>query len=422
MTKQKRRGWIVVGAMFVTMFFIWGAINSSAVFFVPILKSFGWTRARLSVAFSIGWVTGGAAGPLIGWLADRVNPKKMMTAGAVITGLLWFALSRATSFEEFLIINGLFGICVGASTVIPCSLVITNWFEHRRGLAMGIAFSGMTLGGATMTMVANYAIAAAGWRVGYAILGAPIVFMVVPLILLLVRTRDSFETIASVEERGESRTVAQASAPPVELSGLELAQALRVRSFWLISAAQLFAGLGIGMAPHYIAYLTGIGYSATFAATVVSLFLLATTAGTLLGGPLADRLGARLALTATFTLSALGMLGLLGASHSLPLAANILAGGFAAGAFLVQNPLVMIESMGIRRLGSVMGITGVFFTFGAALSPIVTGRIFDITGSYSIPISSFVVTYVICSLAILACQPLDLEQARIAMPARPVTI
>ena len=122
MTNRERQGWIVVGAIFVTMFFIWGAINSGAVFFVPILKSFGWTRARLSVAFSIGWVTGGAAGPLIGWLADRVNPKKMMTAGAVITGLLWFALSRATSFGEFLVINGLFGICVGASTVIPCSL------------------------------------------------------------------------------------------------------------------------------------------------------------------------------------------------------------------------------------------------------------------------------------------------------------
>ena len=100
-------------------------------FFVPVLKSFGWTRARLSAAFSIGWVTGGAGGPLIGWFADTVNPKKMMTAGAVITGLLRCALSRATSFGEFLVINGLFGICVGASIIVPCSLVIANWFEQR---------------------------------------------------------------------------------------------------------------------------------------------------------------------------------------------------------------------------------------------------------------------------------------------------
>src|SRR5208282_476045 len=168
-------GWIIVGAIFATMFFIWGGINCGAVFFVPVLNHFGWTRAQLSVALSAGWV--------IGWLADRINPKKMMAIGAAVTGLAWFALSRATSFAEFLAINGLFGICVGASTTIPSSLVIANWFEQRRGLAMGIAFSGGTLGGAAMTIVANYAIELGGWRMGYATLAMPITFVVVPLIL-----------------------------------------------------------------------------------------------------------------------------------------------------------------------------------------------------------------------------------------------
>jgi nitrate/nitrite transporter NarK len=82
----------------------------------------------------------------------------------------------------------------------------------------------------------------------------------------------------------------------------------------------------------------------------------------------------------------------------------------------------LCPAIGIRRLGSVMGITGVFFTFGAALSPIATGRIFDLTGSYSIPISSFVVLYIICSLAIFGCRPLDLEQMRLEMPARSAAI
>ena len=171
------------------------------------------------------------------------------------------------------------------------------------------------------------------------------------------------------------------------------------------------------MAPHYVAYLTGIGYSAIFAATAVSLFLIVTTAGTLLGGPLADRFGARSAMVVTFILSSCGMFALLGASHPLALATNILAGGFAAGALWVQMPLVMIESLGIKRLGSVMGITGVFFTFGAAISPVVTGRIFDVTGSYSIAIWSFVAMYLICSLAILGCRPLGREPMRVGAPA-----
>ena len=414
MTDKERQGWIVVGAIFVTMFFIWGAINSGAVFFVPVIKTFGWTRAKLSVALSIGWVTGGAAGPLIGWLADRIDSKRMMVVGATVTGLLWLALSRATSFSEFLAINGLFGICVGAATTIPVSIVIAGWFQQRRGLAMGIAFSGATLGGAAVTMVANYAIAHGGWRVGYATLGTPILLVVVPLIFFFVRS----ETSAANSKRASDSAHPDKPAPEpitkVELPGLELRQMTGARSFWMIAVAQLMAGFTTGMGQHFVAYLTGIGYTETFAASIISLYLVVTTAGTLLGGPMADRFSARGALIATFILSSLGMFGLWGASHPMALAMNVLAGGFAAGAMSVQMPLVIIESLGIKRFGSAMGITGLFFTAGAFVSPIVTGRIFDVSGSYGVAISSFIVMLIMAAFAIVGCLPLDREQARLA--------
>ena len=401
------------------MFFIWGAINAGVVFFVPIIKDFGWSRAKLSVAFSIGWVTGGAASPVIGWIADRVNPKKMMIVGATVTGLAFLVLSRATNFGEFLAINGLFGICVGASTVIPCSIVIASWFTARRGLAMGIAFAGGTLGGALMTIVANYAIASGGWRFGYVALALPILLLVVPSIVIFIRTR----TAAEIRESNQvlDTVVENADEPvvPIELPGLEISQARRTRSFWMISAAQLLGGVAlIGMGPHFVAYLTGVGYTATFAATVVSLYLIATTAGTLLGGPFADRWGARSAMIGTYILAATGMVGLLTASHPLGLAVSILAGGFAAGAIAVQMPLMIIESLGMKRFGSAYGITSIFFTAGAAVSPVVSGRVFDQTGSYSAVIASFAVLFIVCSLAISGCRTLEREQIRFAPEPR----
>src|SRR5216683_4312755 len=416
MTERERRGWLIVGAIFVTMFFIWGAINCGAVFFIPVLKQFGWTRAKFSVALSIGWVTGGAAGPLIGWLADRIDPKKMMVIGTTITGLLWLALSRANSFGEFLAINGLFGICVGASTTIPSSLLIANWFEHRRGLAMGIAFSGMTLGGAVMTLVASHAIISNGWRFGYVTLALPILLIVVPLIVIFIRNRNATEARESVDGFSPAPAV-QIAGESYVLPGLELAQATRTRSFWLICVAQFCAGASLGLSPHFIAYLTGIGYSATFAATVVSLYLLMTTAGILMGGPLADRFTSRIALTRTFFLASLGSVVLLTATHPFALAISVLASGFAWGALTVQLPLVMIESLGVRRLGSVMGTSGIFLTLGAAISPIVTGRIFDVTGSYLIAIGAFAVFLFAAAIAISRCRPLDHEEAQFATPA-----
>src|SRR5215471_7575819 len=213
MTDRDRRGWIIVGAICVTMFFIWGALNSNAVFFVPVLKHFGWTRAKLSSALSIAWLTGGAVLPLIGWLADRVNPKKMMIVGATITGVLWILLSRFTTFGEFLAINGLFGICVGASTTIPCTIVIASWFDRQRGLAIGIAFAAAPIGGAGMTPLANYIVTLAGWRAGYFALGLPILIIVVPLVLLLVRPANSGDN------GGPAAAAETANAAPVQLPG-----------------------------------------------------------------------------------------------------------------------------------------------------------------------------------------------------------
>jgi MFS family permease len=412
MTDRERRGWIIVGAICAVMLFIWGAINSQAVFFVPVLKHFGWTRAKFSVALSIGWVTGGAAGPLIGWLADRVNPKRMIIVGAAITGLLWVVLSRATTFTEFLVINGLFGICVGASTTIPCSLIIASWFERQRGLAIGIAFAAAPVGGAVMTPLANYVITSAGWRAGYLMLGLPILFIVVPLVMFFIRPAnagDHASAAAGVDGHPSEQ-------PVVQVPGFELSQAARTRSFWLICAVQLLIGSTLGMGPHYVAYLTGDGYSAAFAATMVSLYLLVTTLGALLGGPFADRAGARTAMIGTCILGAVGAVGLMGASHLLGLAVNILAGGFTLGALGVQMPLVIIESLGVKRLGSLLGVTGVFYTAGAAVSPIVTGRIFDVTKSYEIAIAAIVVLMILSAVTLIGCRTLAGEEERFAAP------
>jgi MFS family permease len=147
------------------------------------------------------------------------------------------------------------------------------------------------------------------------------------------------------------------------------------------------------------------------------MYLLMTTAGTLLGGPLADRFTSRTALGSTYALASFGTVALLAAAHPMALAIAVMASGFAWGALAVQTPLVMIESLGVRRLGSVLGISGIFYTLGAAISPIATGRIFDVTGSYSIAIGSFVVFLLICAVAIFRCRPLSQEQLDFETPA-----
>ncbi len=395
MTEQERQGWKIVASLFFVLFLVWGGgINTGAVFFPALLKYFGWSRAHLSTLGSAGAIAAGLVGPLVGWLLDRFEARRVMMTGSAIAGLAFLAASRANSYLPLLIANIVIAIGVTAATVIPCSLIVSNWFGERRGLAMGVTFAGTSIGGMVMTMVSNYAIRAGGWRTGYVTLALPMI-IVIPLVLLTVRSRPA---------RQISAALPTGAHPQPMLPGLELAEAMRTRSFWLISAAQfLFACAISGAGLHLVAYLIGIGYTATFAAGVLSAIFLLTSLGKLAMGLFADRVSARIALTVNFAISMLGMMMLLNASRTTPLLGFIVFYGLTVGAPLVLMPMVMADSLGIRRLGSVMGITGMFATAGGAIGPVLAGRIFDVSGSYSAAFGAFVAMWLIAAVSIFAC-------------------
>src|ERR1700736_6346643 len=131
-------------------------------------------------------------------------------------------LSRAASFNHLLLWYVLLGVGLGGSTMVPASLVITNWFKERRGTVLGVATAGMELGGVIMSLLSAHLITTSGWRTAYVVLAVPIFVIVLPLTILVVRTRPETKTVEGVD----------ASFAPEE--GLEVRQAFRTRSFWLL--------------------------------------------------------------------------------------------------------------------------------------------------------------------------------------------
>jgi len=409
MTQQERTGWKIVASLFVILFLVWGGgVNTGAVFFPALLKYFGWKRAHLSTLGSAGALAAGAVGPIVGWLLDRFEARRVMVAGTALTALAFIAASRVNSYFPLLIANLAIGIGVTAATVIPCSLIVSSWFGARRGLALGVTFAGTSIGGMGMTIVSNYAIAAGGWRSGYVILAVPMLVVAIPLILLTVKSRPIAPIATTVESK------------PLVLPGLEVADVLRTRSFWLISAAQfLYACAIAGAGLHLIAYLIGVGYTASFGAGVLSAIFFLTSIGKLAMGIFADRVSARVALSINFAFSMLGTALLLGAAHTSALLGYVIFYGLTVGAPLVLMPMVMAESLGLKRLGSVLGITGVFATVGAAIGPVLAGHIFDVTGSYNTAFSVFVAMWFMATLSIFACEPLSAVEARLTPASVP---
>jgi MFS family permease len=401
MKAEDRRRWIIVAVLFATLFLIWGPINASGVFFVPVVKHFGWSRALFSILVAAAPLAAGISSPWIGSAMDRFGERRIMLAGAAAVAISYLALSRADSAAAFLAIFILLGAGITASTIIPTALVITNWFRERRGLALGIAFAGIPLGGTGITIFASQVVQRYGFRAGYVAMALPIIFVVIPLLAIFMRSRPSASKLEADGIAGDS------------IPGFEVREAIRTRSFWLIASAELlFATAGVGLRVHLIPYLTGIGYTPTAAAEIFGAMFVFSALGTLAVGSFTDRLGGRATLATIFTIAAAGIAMLLGAAHVGVVFAFVVIFGLVRETSPAVLPIVVGDSLGVRRLGGLLGVGALFTTIGFAAGPVIAGRIFDRTGSYSGALMLFTGLALLAALAIRATVPLAEEQAR----------
>ncbi len=409
MTPRERQGWFIVATLFVVLLLVFGGGYDSVPVFVPaLLKGFpGWSHQKVSILPSVLAASAGLSILPIGWLIDRVEARLVMVFGALAAGCSFLMASRADSLFPMVVAYLLLGVGISAGTVLPGSLVLANWFTARRGLAMGIANAGSTTGGMVMTLVAGYVIRNWGWRAAYLTLGIPMVVVVVPLVLAMVRTRPP----------GTAKmTVAQAAD---QLEGFEAADAVTTRSFWMIVIAQFcFAFAAAGTLIHMAAHLEGLGYTAASATLVISLIFGFAALGKVIMGFVADRITARMALATDFAIQSIGVAAVFAIGHSGLIAVFVMVYGLTVAAPLMLLPLVIADSMGLKRFGFISGITGLAQTLGAAVGPLAVGRIFDITRSYAPAFELMIAVNIVATLATFSCRTYQVECSRRASVAQ----
>jgi MFS family permease len=400
--KQERQAWLIVAVLFATLAFIFGGtIATPGIFFAPLISEFSWSHARVSSlasAVTLGTIPGSV---VVGFLLERVDVRVPMVAGAMLTGGSLLFSSQADSFFPLMLSYFFAGFGVAMATLIPAALVVANWFQAKRGMAMGVAIAGVSVGGMLMSQVAAAVIRAGGWRPAYATLALPMLLIVIPLVLLIVRTQPPDTSIRGLN----SATGRKARAPAHDLEGFNLAAAIRVRSFWFVAIAGfLFAFTVYGILTQLVVYLLGVGYRPALAAIVLSLTLGLNGAGKVLFGVLADRIGARLSLALSLTMIGGGVFLLADAREAVGLAMFLLVYGPAWGAPLMLLPLITIESLGLKHYPSLGGVLRIAEAAGAVLGPVALGRIFDLSSSYRPAFALCAACAVVGVAATLGCQ------------------
>lgn len=392
-------GWYVAGACFLIAFVLYGiGVNTFTVYVKPLEAEFGWSRASISMAITLAALAMGVAAPLVGRLLDRLGARRLMLGGAALVGGGWALLSTTPSLAAFYLIFLLVGVGQAAATLIPISMVISNWFTARRGLAMGLVMSGTGLGAMVMVPVTTWLVAAQGWRWTALAMGAVMLAVAVPLNLLFVHTRPAD---LGLHPDGHDGPADGRGADPVP--GLPLAAALRTRTFWLIALLMFAYGLvGLGVGVHLMPYLQEIGHEPTRASFLISLVSAATVGGKLVVGGVADRFGVRAALVCMVG-ALVGGIVLLLFAHDVRLAiVCAIVYGFAIGSPLVVNPALVSTFLGLAHFGAIFGLLTLLSTVGAALGPYISGLVYDATGSYVPTYLGFIGLILVAGMSSLA--------------------
>lgn len=380
MTKQDRTAWMLAGALFLALFFIWGVAYDCFPILLPsVLRQFHLSKEQIGNVPAAQALAALVVGPLVGWLLDRIPAQIVMSVGAVLTAIGIVMMARAGSFHGVLVGSVVTGVGLSASTILPATMVISNWFGERRGTALGLTTAGMELGGMVIAIVAGHLDAVYGWRFAYAVLAIPLVVIVAPLYLVFVRTRP--------EQPAQSASIAKPSATEFmsSLPGLELNEALRTRAFWMLVVLQFCFTFAVGGSfIHLVQYLISIGYTLGAGTMVVGFSLGLALIGKPAMGVLGDRIGGKNALALCLLLSAANTAFLLLARMFWVLVIFTVVGGLTGSAPIALGPLVQVETLGLKRYGSIAGLLGITFTLGAMMGPPIVGKLADVTGSYTV--------------------------------------
>ncbi|HEY4375135.1 MAG TPA: MFS transporter [Burkholderiales bacterium] len=353
-------------------------IGGSAMYLVSVVlpavqRDFGIARAQASLPYTAMMIGFGIGGVIMGRMLDRYGARVPALIGSVNVGLGFILAAAAPSIWWFALIHcfvlGMFG---SSATFVPLLTDTARWFVRRRGIAVGLFASGNYLAGALWPPIVQHFVDGYGWRLAYGGMG---VFCLLTMPLLAWRLGARAPADAGAPAAG----VGGVAATPARPFGLAPAQA---------QALLCIAGIGccVAMAMpqvHIVAYCTDLGFSAAQGARMLSLMLACGIVSRLISGAICDRIGGlpTLMLGGVLQLTALVLFIPFDSLVSLYLISALF--GLFQGGIVPSYAIIVREYFPSATAGVTTGNVLTATLLGMALGGWMSGKIFDLTGSYN---------------------------------------
>ncbi|MBI2872543.1 MAG: MFS transporter [Chloroflexi bacterium] len=363
-----------------------------SVFFLPITRDFGLTRAATSFAYGVARLEGGLEGPAAGYLVDRVGPGKLIFVGALLAGVGFILLAFTHNFASFLLVYlGVLSLGFNSGFNHGVMAAVNNWFSRHRGLAMSMVAVGMSVGGAVIVPLMGLSIRTFGWRPTAAIAGVVVLVVVLPLSFWVRRSPESMGLRPDGDPPVPSGPPPQADVAShpspfqEERASRDFTarEAFGTRSYWLLAfAIGLRIAAHTGVAVHIVPLMVWKGQTEAAAALLVGVLAFTTLPVRLFVGWMGDRWSLQ-RMASVGLLVGVGSLVLLMVTDGRLWQLVLFVMMFAVPESIASITWAMIgDFFGRRSFATLRGVVTLVQSLMAMGAPVFAGWVYDRSGSY----------------------------------------
>ncbi|MFE3982285.1 MULTISPECIES: MFS transporter [unclassified Priestia] len=376
--------WIIVFVTFLTFLAVQGVRLSFGAFVEPWETDFSMDRGTISLISTLSFIIYGLSQPLIGRLVDKLGARLILSFSTFLVGISIFLTSFVNHpWQLFFLYGIMVSLGVGGASNVAATVVVTNWFNEKRGLAFGIMEAGFGAGQMLLVPGSLMLIHWLNWKMTVVILGAFLVLIVFPIVLLFLRNHPKEKGLVPIGgEIVEEDTVEKKALS----TNSSIWSVFLKREFWFLILPFAICGFtttGL-MDTHLIPFSHDHGFSTSVTSAAVSILAGFNIIGILLSGVVADRWSSRKMLFLLYGMRAISICILLYSHNSALLLIFAVLFGLVDFATVAPTQLLATQYFKEYSIGFILGWLFLSHQIGSALGAYLPGLFYNETGSYNI--------------------------------------
>ena len=373
----------------------------SNLYIVPMQEDFQVPRTLLSLQSVLMAVAAVITAPIWGKLYKKYGARILLSVATAVTALCTLGLAFVPNIWGVLILAAIKGVSFTGNTALPNSILLTAWFQKRRGFAISTASLGISVGGVIFSPLIGALIASGGWRFSNLTVGIIMLVVMLPCTILIVRSTPKDK---GLQPFGAGEAPAQAENPgkPKAIYGMTAKEARHSPVLYAFLVAVFGMTFATGAALQIPTYLTDIGWE-QYSALAVSAYSAIGIAGKLLLGMIVDKVGNKKGSVYICVMGIIAFAAFIFAANPAALVIMVVSYGLFSGITSVMPPLLTSGIFGNRDYGPIYGMVMSVNRFGGIIGNVLVSLLFDLTQSYSVIWPVCVAAMALTLVAILYC-------------------